>query len=634
MIIAHVDAGKSTLADRFLEITGTVEKRQMKAQFLDQLELERERGITIKMAPVRMSYTLNAKPYTLNLIDTPGHPDFSYEVSRALAAVEGAILLVDATQGIQAQTLANFYAAKKQGLRIIGAVNKVDLNPPQLQSVIKETADLIGCASEEIFKVSAKTGEGVKALLETIIKFVPAPSEVFRNTPPVFLTEPRSARSLPSGDLPQGGSGSPPLDSRAAESDRGRTPSLAALRDIPHETQAAYLSKALIFDSFYDDHKGIIASVRVFSGEFRAGEETKLTAGREKFKIKELGFFTPQLKITEKLQSGEIGYVATGLKDPDKLKIGDTIGNEALAGYNEPKPVVFVSFYPDNCEYDELKKSLQRLKLNDSALKIEPDFNEVLGRGFKIGFLGKLHFEITVERLEREFGIKTINSFPSVAYKIKEKIIENVEGLPDDLSEIQEPMVNLEIISPVKYLGDIFQLKEIFRMEDIKTENLSAERILIKAKMPLVKLISDFDDRLKSVSEGFASFSYELGEYQRAELEKMEILVAGFKVPGLTRVVPKNKIEHEARKTVDKLKEVLPRQQFNQAIQAKAGGRIIARENVPALKKDVTGYLYGGDRTRKMKLWKKQKKGKKKLATLAGQSRIQIPSEVFKKMLK
>ncbi|MEK7193868.1 MAG: GTP-binding protein [Patescibacteria group bacterium] len=624
VIIAHVDAGKSTLADRFLEITGTVEKRQMKAQFLDQLELERERGITIKMAPVRMSYTLNAKPYTLNLIDTPGHPDFSYEVSRALAAVEGAILLVDATQGIQAQTLANFYAAKKQGLRIIGAVNKVDLNPPQLQSVIKETADLIGCALEEIFKVSAKTGEGVKALLETIIKFVPAPSEVFRNTPPVFLTEPRSARS----------SGSPPLDSRAAESDRGRTPSSAALRDIPHETQAAYLSKALIFDSFYDDHKGIIASVRVFSGEFRAGEETKLTAGREKFKIKELGFFTPQLKITEKLQSGEIGYVATGLKDPDKLKIGDTIGNEALAGYNEPKPVVFVSFYPDNCEYDELKKSLQRLKLNDSALKIEPDFNEVLGRGFKIGFLGKLHFEITVERLEREFGIKTINSFPSVAYKIKEKIIENVEGLPDDLSEIQEPMVNLEIISPVKYLGDIFQLKEIFRMEDIKTENLSAERILIKAKMPLVELISDFDDRLKSVSEGFASFSYELGEYQRAELEKMEILVAGFKVPGLTRVVPKNKIEHEARKTVDKLKEVLPRQQFNQAIQAKAGGRIIARENVPALKKDVTGYLYGGDRTRKMKLWKKQKKGKKKLATLAGQSRIQIPSEVFKKMLK
>jgi GTP-binding protein LepA len=623
VIIAHIDAGKSTLADRFLEITGTIEPRQMKAQFLDQMELERERGITIKMAPVRMVYRPAEIPntkhqttnsgYILNLIDTPGHPDFSYEVSRALAAVEGAILLVDATQGIQAQTLANFYIAKKAGLKIIGALNKIDLiarndaeNNAELRGNIKELADLIGCHPEEIFKISAKTGEGVPQLLQAIIEQIP--------------------NSLPAGDLPKG--------------DKFQIPNKFQIQ-IPNNQIPA---RALIFDSFYDDHKGIIASVRVFSGEFNNTEDAYLIAADTKFKIKELGFFSPQLKPTKELKSGEIGYIATGIKDPQRVKIGDTIINSkfkiqnskllALPGYQEPKPAVFVSFYPDGGEYNELKKALQRLKLNDSSLKIEPDFNEVLTRGFKIGFLGKLHFEIAAERLEREFGTKTINSFPSVAYKMKDKIVENVETLPDDLSEIQEPMINLEIISPVKYLGDVFQLKELFRMEDFETKNLSVERVLIKSKMPLSELISDFDDRLKSVSEGFASFSYELVGYQKAELEKMEILVAGFKAPGLSRVVPKKRMEHEARKTAEKLKEILPRRQFAQAIQIKAGGRIIARENAPALKKDVTGHLYGGDRTRKMKLWKKQKKGKQKLSALAGQSGIKIPSEAFKRMLQ
>jgi len=567
-----------------LEITKTVDVRQMKAQFLDSLESERERGITIKMAPVRMIY----KDYILNMIDTPGHSDFSYEVSRALAAVEGAILLVDIAQGIQAQTLAKFHSAKKVGLKIIGAVNKVDLisSEEQLNRRIKDLANLIGCDSEEIHKISAKTGKGVEELLEAIIKFIPIPSE------------------------------------------------------NSSEKQAA---QALIFDSFYDDHKGIIASVRVFGGEFNINEDARLIAADEKFKMKEIGYFLPQLKPIGKLSAGEIGYIATGLKDPEKIKIGDTIINFqfpisnfqtlALPGYDEPKPVVFVSFYPENSnQYDDLKKAFGRLKLNDSSLKFEADFNEVLGRGFKVGFLGKLHFEITAERLEKEFDIKTINSFPSVAYKVNNLIIDNPADLPDDIKEILEPMINLEIISPSEHLGGILQLKEIFRMENIATNNLGAEGIiLITAKMPLAELISDFDDRLKSVSEGFASFNYELADYQKAELEKMEILVAGASVAGLVRVVPRKKLEYEARKMVEKLKDVLPRQQFSQAIQAVAGGRIVARETMSAMKKDVTGYLYGGDRTRKMKLWKKQKKGKKKLLSMA---QVRISAEVFKKIIK
>ncbi|KKQ22372.1 MAG: GTP-binding protein LepA [Candidatus Curtissbacteria bacterium GW2011_GWA1_40_24] len=581
VIISHIDHGKSTLADRLLEMTGTVESRQMKPQFLDSLESERERGITIKMAPVRMHYN----NFILNLIDTPGHSDFSYEVSRALAAVEGAILLVDATQGIQAQTLAKFHAAKKQGLKIIGAVNKIDLikNLAEAEGAVKELADLIGCQPEEIHRISGKTGEGVKELLGAVIQYVPSPRE-----------------------------------------------------------QTAPSARALIFDSFYDDHKGIIASIRIFNGEFENGDEVNLITASEKFKIKEMGCFSPKLKPTEKLSAGEIGYIVTGLKEPEKIKIGDTVINGksqsvisksfVLEGYQEPKPVVFVSFYPDDADdYENLKKSIQRLKLNDSALNFEADFNEILGRGFKMGFLGKLHFEITAERLEKEFNIKTVNTFPSVAYKLEKegKTIENPADLPDDLKEIWEPMISVEIITPIKYIGNILQLKENFRMKSMETKNLG-ERVFVSAEMPLAELISGFDDRLKSVSEGFASFSYEFSGYEKADLKKMEILVANSPVAGFTRVIFAGKIEREARKMVEKLKEILPHQQFNQAIQAMAGGRIIARETIPALKKDVTGYLYGGDRTRKMKLWKKQKKGKKKLLSLA---KVRIPAEVFKKII-
>ena len=679
-IIAHIDHGKSTLADRFLEITGTIEKRQMKAQYLDQLELERERGITIKMAPVRMTYKLttndqrpeavnqkssvvsresSSSEYILNLIDTPGHPDFGYEVSRALEAVEGAILLVDGTQGIQAQTLSSFYAAKKSGLKIIGAVNKVDLfqqtrtetditrtvsdiaqtgaESSRLDSVIEDLAYLIDCSPEEIHKISGKTGQGVRELLNDIVARVPSPQAYLEKSQQLSV----SSRQL------------------------------------------SVFSRALIFDSFYDDHKGIIASVRVFDGEFTQLEDVFLIAAREKFRVKEVGYFSPSLVAGKKLAEGEIGYLVTGIRDPHKIKIGDTIislkarprintdktqtvtddsqllsvssrslsvPQLALPGYKEPKPVVFVSFYPGNPdEYDDLKKSLERLKLNDSSFTFEPDLNEVLGRGFKGGFLGKLHFEIILQRLEKEFGIKTITSFPSVAYRIKISeshkkhisleseedsngkyfVVKNPGDLPDEFDGIWEPMIKVEIISPRHLLGTVLKLKEDFRWQDIFSEQLS-EKIIVKTRMPLAELISDFDDRLKSISGGFASFSYEEDGYQKSDLAKIDVLVAGEIVPGLSRILPKKNIERESRKIILRLKETLPRQQFVQAVQARALGRIIARENIPALKKDVTGYLYGGDRTRKMKLWKKQQRGKKKLLSLA---RVRISPEDFKKLL-
>ena len=644
-IIAHIDHGKSTLADRLLEITGTVEMRKMKAQYLDQLELERERGITIKMAPVRMTYEIkneniknkndNAKLkdekdyasnpeilnfdfYTLNLIDTPGHPDFGYEVSRALEAVEGAILLVDGTQGIQAQTLSNFYAAKKSGLKIIGAVNKVDLNIPDIETSVNEVAQLLETEPENIHRISGKTGLGVKELLEDVIRLVPPPKT----------------------------------------------------KDI-----GSRIDRALIFDSFYDDHKGIIAVVRVFNGEINELEEVQLMAVNEKIKIKEVGFFVPQMKKVEGISEGNIGYVVTGLKDPHKIKIGDTaislkarsrinadntqINSDnalqrkseslALPGYKEPKPVVFVSFYPDDAdEYDELKKSLERLKLNDASFTFEPDFNEVLGRGFKGGFLGKLHFEIISQRLEKEFGIKTITSFPSVAYKIKTKhvmktfhgiskpdeegysLILNPRDLPDEYEEILEPMIKVEIICPHRLLGPVLNLKELFRWGDVNTRML-ADKIIIDTVMPLAELVSDFDDRLKSVSGGFASFSYEDYGFKKNDLVRLDITVADEMVPGLSRILPRKGIEYEARKMAELLKETLPRQQFPQAIQARTLGRIIARETIPAMKKQLGNFgKNGGDRTRKMKLWKKQKEGKKKLLSMA---KVRISAEDFKKLL-
>jgi GTP-binding protein LepA len=583
VIIAHIDAGKSTLADRMLEITKTVDSRKMKPQYLDQLELERERGITIKMAPVRMKYNLDLEEFILNLIDTPGHSDFSYEVSRALAAVEGGVLLVDATKGIQAQTLANFYAAQKAGLKIIGAINKIDLFHPsdeRIKEIIKQTANLINCDPSEIHLISAKTGQGVDFLLQTIIKKIPHP-----------------------------------------------------------KTEKNNQNRALIFDSLYDENKGIIAYVRIFDGEFTNNEEVKLFSSNKNFKIKELGFFMPNFTKSEKLEEGDIGYIATGLKEPSLIHIGDTIlgknTKEPLAGYQKPKPVVFVSFYPDqNTKFEELKKALEKLQLSDSALTIEPESNDALGRGLKIGFLGKLHFEIISTRLSREFNLNFLTTFPSIEWKVKigneEKIIYDPEDFPDHPSQVLQKLIDLEILTPPEYLNNITQLQNTFDLKILETKTLGNQVILI-CKMPLLELIYDFDDKLKSISSGFASFSYKLNGEDIAYVSKMEILVASNPLKALTRIIPKKNIEREARNTVLKLKELLPRQQFAQAIQAKVDGKIIARETIPALRKDVTGYLYGGDRTRKMKLWQKQKRGKEKLKSIA---RINISPEIFREILK
>lgn len=593
-IIAHIDHGKSTLADRLLETTGTIEKRKMKAQYLDSLDLERERGITIKMAPVRMKYSEKGTEYELNLIDTPGHSDFSYEVSRALEAVEGAVLLVDATQGIQAQTLANFHSAKAAGLSVIGAVNKVDLiGENGVEDLIHEIAILIGVEPNEIHKVSGKTGAGVEELLSAVVRKIPAPKSV------------GGAKGVP--------------------------------------------GRALVFDSFYDSHKGVVASVRVFDGKIKNTDALYLVAPRLTVRMKELGSFSPGLTPREFLSEGEIGYIATGIKDPGKIKIGDTmlatdsmfssssVASLALPGYREPNPVIFVSFYPEGSdEYEALVKSLEKLKLNDSSLSIEPDQNEVLGRGFKVGFLGKLHFEIIAERLRREFNVDVLNTFPSVLYKVKTKTgdwteIVKPEDLPPEYQEIQEPIISLEIITPMNHLADVISIQKKFRMTILHTETLG-DRVIVSADMPLVELVSDFDDNLKSATEGYASFSYALKGYERADVVRTDLLISGEPIAGISRFFPRETLEREARKMVEKLKDLLPKQQYPQPVQASALGRIIARADIPMLRKELGNFgKNGGDRTRKMKLWKKQKRGKERLKE---RSEATIPPSVFKELLK
>lgn len=603
VIIAHIDHGKSTLADRMLEMTGTVAMRRMHAQYLDQLDLEQERGITIKMAPVRMQYRIEDAEYTLNLIDTPGHSDFSYEVSRALTAVEGGILLVDASQGIQAQTLANLRSARAAGLTLIGAVNKVDLlrNDPhgieRINEAAEELAELLGCKPQAIARVSGKTGEGVPELLRMVIEALPSP------------------KSLKAAD--------------------GRVYG-------PHDAP-----RALVFDSHYDNHRGVVASARVFHGEFRSDDAVYLIATRAQSKLKELGHLAPEPVRDAALGEGMIGYLATGIKDPDVVRIGDTVvavraENRAslaeevpLPGYREPKPVVFVSFYPDSSDdHEALLKSLKKLKLNDAALVIEPDQNEVLGRGFKVGFLGRLHFEITAERLKREYEMETVNTFPSVAYKVKTsrgwEVVVQPDEVPADALEIHEPMVKISILVPHDRLPALFPLQARYRFSQVETESFH-DRVELRAMMPLAELVGDFDDQMKSVTEGYASFSYELAEYEKADIVKLEVHVTGERIPGLSRFVPRTGHEREARKMAERLKSILPQQQHPQPIQVIAAGRVVAREDIAALKKDVTGYLYGGDRSRKMKLWQKQKRGKKRLASRA---ETKLSPEMFKELLK
>lgn len=591
-IIAHIDHGKSTLADRFLELTGTIEKRKMKEQVLDQMELERERGITIKLQPVTMNYKLNGRDYQLNLIDTPGHVDFSYEVSRSLAAVEGAILLVDATKGVQAQTLANLQLALNQKLTIVPALNKIDLPSAKIEEAELEVrATLESLMGEkfdgEVFKISGKTGQGVAELLEAVIAKVSAPQTKEQNL------------------------------------------------------------QALIFDSAYDAFKGVIAYVRLFGGEIKAGQKIKMAAFKKEVEVLEVGLFRPMLFKTSSLGAGQIGYVATGLKDISFCRVGDTIVSPvesapALPGYKEPSPMVFASFYPagEDDDFDILKDALAKLSLSDSSLTFELESSEALGRGFKCGFLGMLHLEIVSERLKREYSLELLITTPSVAYEILEKTrgaepktIKTAQEMPDVhlLEYIKEPWVKLEIITPASFMGAVMKLAEGSSCVFLNTTYLSQERVVLEYEVPLREIIVDFYDKLKSVSSGYASMSYELIGYREADLVRLDVLIAGEMVEAFSRVVPKKKAESEGRALVERLKEIIPKQMFAVALQAVLGGKIIARETISAMRKDVTGYLYGGDVTRKRKLLEKQKKGKKKMKTLG---KVNIPQDVFLKALK
>lgn len=585
-IIAHIDHGKSTLADRILELTSTIEKRKMREQFLDQMDLERERGITIKMQPVRMNYNYGGKDYILNLIDTPGHVDFTYEVSRALAAVEGAILLVDATQGIQAQTLANLYLAKKENLKIIGVINKIDLinDTEKLESLKQEIAKLTEQKSEEILTVSAKTGLNVEKILERIIEEVSAPE--------INISKP---------------------------------------------------FKALIFDSHFDAYKGVIAYVKVVDGGISKQKTATALATKAKIQVLENGIFKPELAPAENLSSGEIGYIATGLKDSSLIKVGDTLATRAdikpLPGYNEPKPMIWASFYPESADdFDLLKDALPKLKLNDASLHFEPETQEALGRGFRLGFLGMLHLDITVERLKREHKLIVVVTMPTVSYRIiyKKGTIEEIftpVSWPDlsHVEAIEEPWVHLEILVPVRFLGNVMRLINNYRGIYQKTDYLGINHLILNFDIPLSDILVDFHDRLKSASEGYASINYQLIGFRPYDLVKLQILIAGEPVEAFSKIVPKELAYREGGAIVKKLKDIVPKQNFAVALQAAIGGKVIARETIPAMRKDVTGYLYGGDITRKMKLLEKQKKGKKKRAAFG---RVELDSDVYLKMFR
>lgn len=586
VIIAHIDHGKSTLADRFLEMTGTINANKMKPQFLDKMDLERERGITIKLKPVRMDY----KGYILNLVDTPGHVDFSYEVSRALAAVEGAVLLVDASKGIQAQTLANLELAKQQGLVIIPAVNKIDLPQAEVEKTADELANLLGVKKEKIIKVSGKTGENAEQILERIISEVPPP-----------------AQNLPLADI-----------------------------------EAGKTLRALIFDSEYDAFKGVIAYIRVVDGQTKANQRIKLMASGAKAEVKEVGYFKPNFLKQEKILTGEIGYIATGVKEPGLVRVGDTIvaddlqGQQAvpLPGYKEVKPMVFASLYPEIAdEFDVLKDALSKLKLSDPSFVFEQETKEALGRGFRCGFLGTLHAEILSERLKREFGLALVISSPSVVYKIKdnngkEVFIYSASEWPEQnfIKGSEEPWVLMEIVIPLLFLGTVSEIIKNMRANYVDTKYLSNDRLILIYEMPLNEVITNFYERLKGGSKGYASMSYKIIGYRPGNLVKMEILIAGEKEEAFSKIVPEEKSFQEGKSLVEKLKEVLPTQQFSVALQAVVGGKIIARETIKARRKDVTGYLYGGDYTRKRKLLEKQKKGKK---LLKEKGRVNIPANVF-----
>jgi len=587
-IIAHIDHGKSTLADRLLEMTGTVEKRNMQAQLLDSMDIERERGITIKLAPVRMKHKKGGVDYMLNLIDTPGHVDFTYEVSRSLAAVEGAILLVDATQGVQAQTIANLYLALDQNLEIIPVLNKIDLPAADVPARTEELVKLIGCDPADVLSVSGKTGEGVDALLDAVIDRIPSPV----------------------GDA-----------------------------NAP--------ARALVFDSFYDDYKGVVAYVRVFNGAFKKRDTIKMAATKADEEILEVGSLAPKFTPTPALGTGEIGYVVTGFKDINACRVGDTMTlaahpAEPLAGYKEVKPMVYAGVFPvEGDDYPALREAMDRLKLNDAALVFEPEQSPALGFGFRCGLLGMLHLEILQERIEREFGLYLIVTVPSVAYQIYKRgseeptVVKSALDLPDPtfVDRIEEPWAKVDIITPTDYIGNVMGFVQDRRGTYLTTEFLSEDRAILKYEMPLSQIIVDFYDRLKSVTSGYASMNYDVFEYRRADVVRMDVLVAEDPVDAFATFVYRDTANKEGKAIIHALKESIPRQQFVIKLQATIGGKVIAGDRISAMRKDVTAGLYGGDVSRKKKVLEKQKKGKKKMMAM-GKGKVNIPSEAYLKVLK
>jgi GTP-binding protein LepA len=586
-IIAHIDHGKSTLADRLMELTETVAARDMEEQLLDSMDIERERGITIKATAVRMFYThTDGKRYMLNLIDTPGHVDFTYEVSRALAACEGAVLVVDATQGIEAQTLANVYLAVDNGLEIVPVINKIDLPSAQPEHVIHEIEDVIGIPAEDAPCISAKNGVNIEQVLAHIVERVPAP---------------------------KGDPGAP----------------LAAL----------------IFDCLYDNYKGALSYVRVKEGTVRAGDRIRSMATGNEFDVTEVGVFTPQLRPVEELTAGEVGYIAASIKSVAETKVGDTITGaerpaaQPLPGYKQVNPMVFCGIYPaDGADYDDLRDALDKLRLNDASLSFEPETSVALGYGFRCGFLGLLHMEIIQERLEREFDLDLVTTAPSVVYRVRlldgsERTIDNPTNLPPaaEIAYMEEPVVDANIMTPSQFVGAIMELCQEKRGVFVDMKYLEETRVEMHYILPLNEIIYDFFDQLKSRSRGYASFDYALREYVRSDLVKLDFLLNGDMCDALSTIVHRDKAYAKGRAVAEKLKEVIPRQQFEIPVQAAIGGKVIARETVKAVRKDVLAKCYGGDITRKKKLLEKQKEGKKRMRQVGS---VQVPSEAFMSVLR
>jgi GTP-binding protein LepA len=586
-IVAHIDHGKSTLADRMLQLTGTVSDRDMKEQVLDAMDLEREKGVTIKASAVRMVYAAqDGNEYHLNLIDTPGHVDFGYEVSRALAACEGALLVVDASQGIEAQTLANLYLALEADLEIIPVINKIDLISARVDEVAEDISILLGVDPDEIIRISAKQGINVEAVLEAIVEKIPPP------------------QGNPDGAL-----------------------------------------KALVFDSHYDSYKGTVAYVRIVDGQLKHTDELMVMSNKTAIKPVEIGYFAPAMKPTTLLDNAEVGYVATGLKTVSECRVGDTItllrnpASEPLAGYRQAKPMVYAGIYPvDGEDYIDLKESLAKLQMNDAALVYEPETSQALNFGFRCGFLGLFHMEIIQERLEREYDLDIVITAPSVEYRVvmqtgEEIYLDSPAELPDEggIAEIAEPWMRLQIFTPTEFYGTVMDLTTKRRGEFIEQEYPSPNRVQLTYEIPLSELIVDFFDDLKSRTRGYASMDYSFAEYRAGDLVKMEILVTGESVDALATIVHREDAYHRGQSLVSRLKKIIPRQMFDVAIQAYSGGRVISRANVKALRKDVLAKCYGGDITRKKKLLEKQKKGKKRMKMVGN---VEIPQEAFMAVLK